>query len=119
MGGDVSARLHIGENIRAAEGIDSLFGVANQQQRGVRLTPPDAAKDAVLLRVGILKFVDHRHRKALANRAGQRFAALPAQSVIQAAEHIVKAQLAAAALLPRDRFADFNHRPGDHQIGQG
>ena len=119
VGGDVPTRFHVGKDIRAAEGVNGLLGITNQQQRGVCLTPPDAAKDSVLLGVGILKFVDHRYRKALANRAGQRFAALPAQGVIQAAKHIVKAQLAAAAFLPRDRFADFNHCPGNHQIGQG
>ena len=119
MSGDVSTRFHVGKDIRAAEGVNSLFRVANQQQRGIRLAPPDAAKDSVLLRVGILKLIDHRHREALTNRAGQRFSALSAQGVIQAAKHIVKSQLAAAAFFPRDRLADFNHRPGDHQIGQG
>lgn len=76
--GNVAARLHIGKDIRAAKGVNGLFGIADKQQRRLRLPPPDAAKNAVLLRVGILELIDHRYRKTLPDSAGQRFAAFAA-----------------------------------------
>ncbi len=116
MGSDITTRFHIGENIGAAEGVNRLFRVANQQQGRIRLATPDAAEDTILLRVGILELIDHRHRKTLTNSAGQRFAAVAAQRVVKAAEHVVKAQFASTPLFAGDRFTDLHHRPGDNQI---
>ena len=65
-----TTRSHVGKDIGAAEGVDRLLRVANQQQRGLRLLAPDAAENTVLLRVGILEFIDHRHRKTLTNGGG-------------------------------------------------
>ena len=118
MSRHIATRFHIGENIRAAEGIDGLLGVADKQQRRLRLLPPDTAKNSVLLRVGVLKFINHRHRETLTNGAGQRFSALAAQRIIQPTEHVIKTELAAPTLFPGDRFADLHHRPGDNQIRQ-
>ena len=91
MCADLAARLHIGEDIRAAERVNRLFWVANQQQCGIRLMLPDPAKNTVLLRIGILKFIDHRDRKTGTDSRRQRIAAFTAQRRIQTAEHIVKA----------------------------
>lgn len=104
--GNVAARFHIGKDIGAAKGVNGLLGIADEQQSRLRLPAPDAAKNPVLLRVGVLKFIDHRHRKTLANGAGQRLAAVAAQRLVKPAEHIVKPQLAAAALFAGDRIAD-------------
>ena len=116
--GNVAARFHIGKDIGAAKGVDGLLRIADQQQSRLRLPAPDAAKNPVLLRVGVLKFIDHRHRKTLANGAGQRLAAVAAQRLVKPAEHIVKPQLAAAALFAGDRIADLDHRSRQHQIGE-
>ncbi len=118
MRGNVAARFHIGKDIGAAKGVDGLLRIADQQQRRLRLLAPDTAENPVLLGVGILKFVDHRHRKTLANGASQRLAAVAAQRLVKPAEHIVKPQLAAAALFARDRIADLDHRSRQHQIGE-
>ena len=85
MGGHVAARAHIGKDIRAAESVNRLLRVADKQQRGIRLLPPDAAENAVLLWVGILEFIDHRHRKTLANSGGQRVTAVALQRFIETA----------------------------------
>ncbi|MNY66744.1 hypothetical protein D3C86_2042210 [compost metagenome] len=85
MGGDFATRLHVGEDVRAAKRIDCLFGIANQQQRGVRLLAPDAAENAVLLGIGILKFINHRHRETTPDRRRQRVAVLTVQGRVKAA----------------------------------
>ena len=119
MCADFAARLHIGEDIRAAKRVNRLFWIANQQKCGIRLMLPDPTKNTVLLRIGILEFIDHGNRKTGANSRRQRIAAFTAQRCIQTAEHIVKTQLAAAAFLLGNRRADLRQRPGDHQIAQG
>ena len=119
MCADFAARLHIGEDIRTAKRVNRLFWIANQQKCGIRLMLPDPTKNTVLLRIGILEFIDHGNRKTGANSRRQRIAAFTAQRCIQTAEHIVKTQLAAAAFLLGNRRADLRQRPGDHQIAQG
>lgn len=116
--GNVAARFHIGKDIGAAKGVDGLLRIADQQQRRLRTLAPDTAENPVLLGVGILKLIDHRHRKTLANGAGQRLAAVAAQRLIKPAEHVIKPQLAAAALFARDRITDLDHRSRQHQIGE-
>ena len=69
-----------------------------------------------MLRVGILKFVNHRHREAGPDRGGKRFAIFTAQRRIEAAQHVVKPQLTPAAFLTRDGVANFRHGAGNHQI---
>ena len=73
MRDNLTTGFHIGEDICPTEGVNRLFRVANQQQSSVGLLSPDAAKNAVLLRVSVLKFVNHRHRKTGTDRAGERF----------------------------------------------
>ncbi|MNP19698.1 hypothetical protein D3C76_1122390 [compost metagenome] len=72
-----------------------------------------------MLRVGVLEFIDHRDREASADRRRQRLPVFAAERRIQTAQHIVKAQLATTTFLTRDRFADFRHRAGYHQIIEG
>ncbi len=115
---DFAARLHVGKNVGPAEGVNGLFGIADQQQSGIRLLSPDTPKNTVLLRIGILEFIDHRHRKTLANGGRQRFTVGTDQRTIQSAEHVVKAKLTPAALFLRHGFADLFHRAGQHQIGK-
>ena len=119
MRGHVAARAHVGEDVGATEGVNGLFWVANQQQRGFRLLSPDTAENTVLLRVGILEFINHRYRKTLANGGRQRIAAVAVQGFIETTEHVIKTQLATTALLTRHRFSNFAHRLSNHQIGEG
>ncbi len=116
---DFPTRFHVGEDVRAAKGVDRLLGIANQQQRGIRLLPPDAAENTVLLGIGILKLIDHRDRKTLADRGRQRLAVFTVQRLVETAQHVIKAQLAATAFLPRYRLADLPHGGGQHQIAEG
>ena len=116
MRGHVATRAHVGENIGAAEGVDGLFRIANQQQRGLRLLSPDTAEYTVLLRIGVLEFINHRHRKTLAYSGGQRITAVTVQGFIKTAQHVIKAELAATAFLTRHRVTYFRHRLGNHQI---
>ena len=78
-----ATRLHISEDIRTPECINSLFRVANQQQCGFRLMVPDTAKNSVLLGVGILKFIDHCHRESRTDRRCQYLAAFTTQRGIE------------------------------------
>ena len=77
---------------------------------------PDTAENTVLLRVGILKLVNHCDREASTNRLCKRFAIFAAQRRIKATQHVIKTQLAPPALFARHGIANFRHRTGDHQI---
>ena len=99
--GGVTTGPKIGVNIRPAEGIDRLLGVADQQQRAVLIVfryPVDAIEDAVLQRVGILKFVDQRDRKLLTDNLGQPVAIGALQRGVEPGQHVVEAHLRTAAL---------------------
>ena len=48
-------RFHVGENIRAAEGVDRLFRIADERHR--RTAPVvNAREDRILHRIGVLEF---------------------------------------------------------------
>jgi hypothetical protein len=71
----------------------------NRPVCGFSLICVDALEDAVLHRVGVLEFVDQRHRELLADQPGQALAGLAGQRVLQAQQHVVEAHFGAAALL--------------------
>ena len=114
-----AARLHIGKNIRAAKRVNRLFRVANQQQGRIRLMLPDTAENAILLRIGVLEFINHCHRKTATDGCRQCVAAFTAQRRIETTEHIVKTQLTASTFFCSHRFADLRQCPCDHQIANG
>ena len=118
MSADFTTRAHIGENIRAAKGVNRLLGIANQQQRVLRLPYVETAENAVLLRIGVLEFIDQRHRIACADRFGEHLAARLMQRLVETAEQIVKAQQRAQPFLTARRQANLFQRAGDHQIAQ-
>ncbi len=65
------ARGEVGEQVGAAEAVDRLLGVADQEQRAMAiLGAVDAVEDAELQRVGVLELVDQRHRVARVQRRG-------------------------------------------------
>ena len=73
------ARPQIGMNVGPPEGIDGLLRVADQDQRLLRavlLHPIDTVEDAVLHRIGILEFIDHRYRKLRPDPFGQPLSTL-------------------------------------------
>ena len=73
------ARPQIGMNVGPPEGIDGLLRVTDQDQRLLRavlLHPIDTVEDAVLHRIGILEFIDHRYRKLRPDPFGQPLSTL-------------------------------------------
>lgn len=71
-----ATRIHVGKNVCAAKSINRLFRIANQQQPRVRLLGAlclniNRLEDAILLGIGILEFIDHRHGITLADRLSQ------------------------------------------------
>ena len=106
------ARRQIGVDIGAAEGIDGLLGITDHQQRAGRLASIaidgivadgivvgrsiarrlriDAPEDAVLDRIGVLKFVDHRHRQLLTDLARQSLAGLAIERRVQCVIEIIE-----------------------------
>ena len=116
MRDNLTTGFHVGEDICPTEGVNRLFWVAYQQQGCIGLLSPDTAKNAVLLGIGVLKFVYHRHRKTGTDCAGERFTILTGQGLVQAAQHVIKPQLTPATFFARDGLADLGHGAGDHQI---
>ncbi len=79
---------------------------------------PDTAEDTVLLRVSILKLINHGRRETGAYRLRQGLAGRLVERLIQSAQHVVKTQLATAAFLHRHCVADFFNRTRQHQVAQ-
>ena len=71
-----------------------------------------------MLRIGILEFIDHRHRVTLADRLCQLFAATALQGAVQPAEQVVKPQLGALALFLLNGSADLAERARHDQVAQ-
>ena len=117
-------RLQVGVDVGAAKAVNGLLGVANQEQAAgvVWLTGCISiqayrqflfAADAIhriehgpLDGVGVLKLVDHGHRELAADALGQHRAVARREGRVQAAQHVVKAQLGAAQLFSGQRAAD-------------
>ena len=92
MGGNLRLGLDIGEDVGATEAVDGLFRVADEIEAAAGLAHIQPTEDAVLLRIRILKLVDHRHRIELADPFGQQIAGRPLQRQRQTTEQIVERQ---------------------------
>ncbi|MBP1683960.1 MAG: hypothetical protein H6Q33_103 [Deltaproteobacteria bacterium] len=83
LGGDV------GEDIGAAEGVDGLLRIADQEQRGLRAVV-EAVKNPILHGIGVLKLVDQCGAELGADLLGQGRSAGPGQGLVQALQEIVE-----------------------------
>ena len=95
-------RFQVGEHVAAAEAVDGLLGVADQEQRPrpavVRRLREHAVEDGPLQRIGVLELVHQRDAVLRAQRVGQGFALFAVQRLRQAADQVVEALQAALAL---------------------
>ncbi|MNK83736.1 hypothetical protein D3C87_1035610 [compost metagenome] len=77
----------VGIDVGAAEGVDRLLRITDQEQAALGIVvfdAIDALEDPVLHRVGVLEFVDQRHRKLFADQGRQALATIGLQSRIEA-----------------------------------
>ena len=74
--GSLPPGADIGEDVRAAEGIDGLLRVADHEQARVRLLAEQGLEDRVLQGVGVLEFVHQSHPEAAADPTRQALAPL-------------------------------------------
>ena len=65
------ARAHVGEHVGATKRVDRLLGIADEEDRRVRVAV-DAPDDLVLERVRVLEFVDQRRAVPSAEGVGER-----------------------------------------------
>ncbi|EEF22272.1 conserved hypothetical protein, partial [Ricinus communis] len=103
------ARRQIAVDVRAAEAVDRLLRVADEEQavRGVVVGHAvQLVEDAVLVGRRVLEFVDHRHRILVEDAPAQRLAVRPLQRILQARQHVGEAELAVAALQFRHAVRD-------------
>ena len=94
-------------DIRPAEGIDGLFGVADQNQGGggvVAGHPVDGIEDTVLHRVRVLELVDEGDGKLATDGIGQARAIRPLQGGVEPGQELIEAHLGAARLLGGEAF---------------
>ena len=112
-------------DVGTAEAVDRLLGIADQHQCGLGVVvadPIDRIEDPVLQRVGVLEFIDHRHRELRADQAGEPLAVAALQRGVQAAEEVVQAHLRTSGLFEREALDDpaggvaqqSVERPGQH-----
>ena len=92
MGGlRLAAGVQVGVDVRPAELVDGLLGVAHHQQRLVAGRRRHLVEDGGLYVVRVLEFVHHHHRPAL-GKPRRHAAALAFQSVAEASEQVVQGQ---------------------------
>ena len=122
LGAEGVARLHIGADIGAAEAIDRLLGIADQEERARPDAEPGpvvvaidrlAAKppeDLGLQGIGVLELVDEDVGETLPERAAD--VVMVAQQIARGEDQIVEVELGARALVvaialqDRTRFVD-------------
>jgi hypothetical protein len=97
-----AAGRQISVNVGTTKGVDRLFRIADEDQYAVGSTLRNAIhgiENPVLKRVGILEFVDQRHRKLLPDAVGEAFAMSRAQCGVEPREEVVETHLRTARLL--------------------
>ena len=114
MSGDLRLGLDIGEDVGATKAVDGLFRVADEIEAAAGLPHIQPAEDPVLLRIRILKLVDHRHRIELADPLGQQLAGRPLQRLRQTTEQIVEGQQLLALLGLLDPLPHLAERLDQH-----
>ncbi|MNB99143.1 hypothetical protein D3C75_464100 [compost metagenome] len=95
------ARPEIGVDVRATEGIDRLFWVADHEQAAVIQVVGNAVngfKDPVLNRIGVLEFIDQGDRVLLANGLSQTLTGRALQGLVKAIEQVVETDFGTPAL---------------------
>ncbi|MNN40059.1 hypothetical protein D3C81_1541190 [compost metagenome] len=95
------ARLQVRVDVRATEGINRLFRVADHEQAAVIKVVGNAVngfEDPVLNRVGVLEFIDQGDRILLANGLGQTRTGRALQGLVKAIEQVVETDFGTLAL---------------------
>ncbi len=93
MGAHISPRLNVGKDVGAAKAVDGLLGVTDHQERRVGVATVEAMEDAVLLGIGILKFIDHRHPVGGANALAEPLTKAGAKRPIEIFEQVIEREL--------------------------
>ncbi len=93
VGAHISPRLNVGKDVGAAKTVNSLFGVTDHQERRVFVTAVEAMEDAVLLGVGILKFVDHGHPIGGTNALAEPLAKARTKRPVEILEQVIEREL--------------------------
>ena len=115
------ARAQVAADVGAAERVDRLLGVADQEQRGGALIGGAAVKtveEAELARRGVLELIDQRHRVLLHDAFAQARAVGPGQRGGQALDQVGKAVDTAARLQGLDAPRDIAGHAQAQRIGR-
>ena len=83
------AGFEVGEDIRAAEAVDGLLGIANQEQV-ILHSREHAREDVILQGVGVLKLVNEGCHVLPPQEGPQRGAAGARQAAVQARQQVVE-----------------------------
>ncbi len=116
VGAHISPRLNVGKDVGAAKAVDGLLGVTDHQQRRVCVATVETMEDAVLLGIGILKFVDHRHPVGGANPLAEPLAQAGAERPVEVFQQVIERELMGLALARLHPAAHYFGRPLQDQI---
>ena len=108
-------RLEVGVDVGAAEGVDRLLGVADEDERDAALAER-AAHDVPLDRVGVLELVDEHDAVALSQARGRGFAARALERVVEAGEEVVVGHDRHLALAGVELVAGGERQPAAHGL---
>ena len=116
---DLIARLDVGKNVCAAKTVNRLFRVADHKQTTLRMWQINTAENAVLQRVGVLEFVDHRHRIERANARCQCAFIVTIQRCGQLSQQVIERQPLLAGFGFRQQRATVSDRVRQQRRFQG
>jgi hypothetical protein len=108
-------RLEVRVDVGAAEGIDRLFGVADEDERRVAV-PEGAAHDVPLDGVGVLELVDEHDPVALSEVLRRGLAAGALERVVEAREEVVVGHDGHLALAAAELVADGQRQAAAHRL---
>ena len=108
-------RFEVGVDVGAAEGVDRLLRVADEDERRVAV-PEGAAHDVPLDGVGVLELVDEHDAVALSEALGRGLAAGALERVVEAGEQVVVGHDRHLALAAFELVADGERQAAAHRL---
>ena len=114
--------FEVGVHVGAAEGVDGLFGVGDQDERRL-LTGKGQAQDGPLVGIGVLELIDEHDPEAPAQLRRGGGAAIGLQGLLEADDQVVEGHhpqptLALLELIPGSLGQPAAHRAQADVLGQ-
>ncbi len=89
-----TAGLNVGKDVRTAETINRLLRITDHKQAGGFVAPVQMTEDPILQGIGVLKFINQRHRILFSNTLSENIVGIPLQRLIKITQQVIKREYA-------------------------